>query len=411
MANHFENMNKQLNKAFSKIEISKEEKEILSKPKETLEVNFSIKMDNGKIKTFNAFRCHYNDARGPTKGGIRFHQEVSKEEVEALAGWMTWKTAIVNIPFGGGKGGIIVNSKKLSKDELQRLSRAYVRAFHKFIGPDIDVPAPDVYTTPQIMGWMMDEFNIITGKYSPSVITGKPINLGGSQGRGDATAKGGFYVLLQAIEKLGLKKQDLKVAIQGFGNAGSHLAKMLFDEGMKIVAVSDSQGGIYSEKGFSPEKVLEHKIKNRSVINFPNTKNITNNEILELDIDILVPAALSNQLTEENADNVNAKIILELANGPTTPEADEIFKGKNILLIPDILANAGGVTVSYYEWIQNRTQEYWELDDVYKKLKKVMQQSFNIVYNTMEKEKVAMRTAAYIVAIHRVLEAVRSKYQ
>ena len=408
--NPFENMQKQLQKAFDKINISESEKEFLSKPKETLEVNFPVKLDSGETKIFTGYRCHYNTCRGPTKGGIRFHPDVTKDEVQALAAWMTWKTAVVNIPFGGAKGGVIVNPKKLSNTELERLSRNYIRVIHDFIGPDKDIPAPDVYTNPQIMSWMMDEYNRITGKHQPHVITGKPLYIGGSQGRGDATAKGGYYVLLEAIKKLSLDKKDLKVAIQGFGNAGSYLAKMLYAEGMKIVALSDSKGGIYSEKGFDPNKVLEYKIKNSSLIDFNDSKKITNKELLEQEVDILIPAALENQIIKENAENIKAKIILELANGPTTPEADEILFKKNILLIPDILANAGGVTVSYYEWVQNRTGEYWDLETVYSKLEKVMKKSFEEVFLIKEKHKIDMRTAAYILSITRVLEAVRHRH-
>jgi len=410
MSNPFKNMQIQLEKALSKIKIKESEKKLISQPKETLTVNFPIKMDDGTVKLFKGFRSHYNDARGPTKGGIRFHPNVSQDEVEALAAWMTWKTAVVGVPFGGGKGGVIVNPKELSRTELERLSRGYIRAIHDFIGPDKDIPAPDVYTTPQIMTWMMDEYNHIARGHHPYVITGKPVHVGGSQGRGDATAKGGYYVLLDAIKKLGLDKKDLKVAIQGFGNAGSFLTQMLHDEGMKIVAVSDSRGAIYSAKGLNPKEVLEHKAKTKSVIDFKGSENISNEELLVLDVDILVPAALENQLTKENADNVKAKIVLELANGPTTPDADEIFFKKNILLIPDILANAGGVTVSYYEWIQNRTGEYWDVETVYEKLNKVMKKSFDEVYAIKEKEKVDMRTAAYILAVGRVLEAVKSKH-
>ena len=410
MSNPFKNMQTQLEKALSKIEITDNEKDIITKPKETLIVNFPVKMDDGKVKVFKGFRSHYNDARGPTKGGIRFHPAVSIEEVEALAAWMTWKTAVVGVPFGGGKGGVIVNPKELSRTELERLSRGYIRAIHDFIGPNKDIPAPDVYTTPQIMGWMMDEYNHIKGEHHPHMITGKPIHIGGSQGRGDATAKGGFYILIRAMEKLKLEKKNLKVAVQGFGNAGSFLVKMLYEAGLKVVAVSDSRGGTYNSKGIDPYAVFEHKTKTKSVIDFKEGTNISNSEILELDVDILVPAALENQLTKDNANNVKAKIILELANGPTTPEADEIFFKKNILLIPDILANAGGVTVSYYEWVQNRMGEYWELDVVYEKLKKVMDKSFDQIYDIKEKESIDMRTAAYIIAVERVLEAVRSKH-
>jgi glutamate dehydrogenase/leucine dehydrogenase len=362
------------------------------------------------VKVFNGFRSHYNDARGPTKGGIRFHPDVSKAEVEALAAWMTWKTAVVGIPFGGGKGGVIVNPKELSRPELERVSRGFIRAIHDFIGPDKDIPAPDVYTNPQVMAWMMDEYNMIKGIHHPHMITGKPVEIGGSHGRSDATAKGGYYVVLEAIKKLGLDKKGLKFAVQGFGNAGSYLAKMLYEEGLKVVAVSDSRGAIYSEEGFNPDEVLEHKIKSKSVVGFTGTKEITNEELLELDVDILVPAALENQITQENANKVKAKIVLELANGPTTPDADDILFKNNVLLIPDILANAGGVTVSYYEWVQNRMGEYWDIETVYSKLNKVMIKSFEDVFSIKENKKVDMRTAAYILSVQRVLDAVRHKY-
>jgi len=408
--NPFENMQKQLKKAVDILNLSDSEKQIISSPKETLIINFPVRMDDGNIKIFKGFRSHYNDARGPTKGGIRFHPNVSKDEVEALAAWMTWKTAVVGIPFGGGKGGVIVNPKELSRNELEKVSRGYIRAIHDFVGPDKDIPAPDVYTNPQVMAWMTDEYNLIKGLHHPHMITGKPIEIGGSLGRGDATAKGGYYVLLEAIKKLALDKKDLKVAVQGFGNAGSYLAKMLYDEGLKIVAVSDSKGAIYSEKGFNPEDVLEHKSKTKSVVGFENTKEITNEELLELDVDILVPAALENQITDKNVNNIKAKIVLELANGPTSPEADEILFKKNILLIPDILANAGGVTVSYYEWVQNRIGEYWDLETVYSKLNKVMVRSFDEVYSIKESKKIDMRTAAYVLSVQRVVDAVRHKY-
>jgi glutamate dehydrogenase/leucine dehydrogenase len=409
MSNPFKNMQTQLEKAFSKIKTTESERELLMNPKETLTVNFPIKKDDGTVKVFKGFRSHYNDARGPTKGGIRFHPNVSLEEVEALAAWMTWKTAVVGIPFGGGKGGVIANPKELSTTELERLSRGYIRAIHDFIGPNKDIPAPDVYTNPQVMSWMMDEYNSIKGQHHPNIITGKPVHLGGSEGRGDATAKGGYYVLMQAIKKLNLNKKELKVAIQGFGNAGSFLAKMLYEEGLKIVAVSDSKGAIYNSEGLNPNDVLEHKKNTKSVIDYQNATNISNKAILELDVDILVPAALENQITKENAQNIKSKIILELANGPTTPEADEILFENKIVLIPDILANAGGVTVSYYEWIQNRTGEYWDIDVVYEKLKKVMEKSFNQVYEIKEKEQTSMRNAAYVLAVERVLNAIRHK--
>ena len=399
---------KQLEKAAKVINLDKQALNILKEPMQILQVRIPVKMDDGRTEVFTGFRVHYNNARGPVKGGIRFHPEESLSTVKALAAWMTWKTAIIDIPLGGAKGGIICDTKKLSAGELERLSRAYVRALGEYIGPEVDVPAPDVYTTPQIMAWMMDEYENIVRRSAPGVITGKPLELGGSLGRGDATAKGGMYVLREGAKKLGLDLSKATVAIQGFGNAGQFAVKLVQEHfHSKVVAVSDTKSGIYSEKGINFDALMEHKKKTGSVANFPGTKNITNEELLELNVDVLIPAAIENQLTAKNADKVKAKIILELANGPTTPDADEIFFKKKILLLPDFLANSGGVTVSYFEWVQNVGGYYWDLDEVYSRLDKKMTKATKEVLDAAEKYKIDTRTAAYTISVKRVADAMK----
>ena len=399
---------KQLEKAAKVINLDKQALNILKEPMQILQVRIPVKMDDGRTEVFTGFRVHYNNARGPVKGGIRFHPEESLSTVKALAAWMTWKTAIIDIPLGGAKGGIICDTKKLSAGELERLSRAYVRTLGEYIGPEVDVPAPDVYTTPQIMAWMMDEYENIVRRSAPGVITGKPLELGGSLGRGDATAKGGMYVLREGAKKLGLDLSKATVAIQGFGNAGQFALKLVQEHfHSKVVAVSDTKSGIYSEKGINFDALMEHKKKTGSVANFPGTKNITNEELLELNVDVLIPAAIENQLTAKNADKVKAKIILELANGPTTPDADEIFFKKKIMLLPDFLANSGGVTVSYFEWVQNVGGYYWDLDEVYSRLDKKMTKATKEVLDAAEKYKIDTRTAAYTISVKRVADAMK----
>ncbi len=399
---------KQLEKAAKVINLDKQALSLLKEPLQILQVRIPVKMDDGRTEVFTGFRVHYNNARGPVKGGIRFHPEESLSTVKALAAWMTWKTAIVDIPLGGAKGGIICDPKKLSTGELERLSRAYVRALGEYIGPEVDVPAPDVYTTPQIMAWMMDEYENIVRRSAPGVITGKPLELGGSLGRGDATAKGGMYVLREGAKKLGMDLSKATVAIQGFGNAGQFAVKLVQEHfHSKVVAVSDTKSGIYSEKGINFEALVEHKKKTGSVANFPGSKNITNEELLQLNVDVLIPAAIENQLTAKNADKVKAKIILELANGPTTPDADEIFFKKKIMLLPDFLANSGGVTVSYFEWVQNVGGYYWDLDEVYSRLDKKMTKATKEVLDAAEKYKIDTRTAAYTISIKRVADAMK----
>ena len=354
-------------------------------------------------KKYPAFRVQYNDSRGPTKGGIRYHPEVDLDEVKALAFWMSLKTAVADIPFGGGKGGITVNPKELSQAELEELSRKYIQAFYKHIGPTKDIPAPDVYTTPQIMAWMMDEYEKITGELAPGVITGKPLELGGSKVRDIATALGGVYVLEEAAKKISLT--DKSVVIQGFGNAGMNAAKLLAERGYKIIAVSDSKGGVYSNAGLDVDKLISVKKETRSVINYTDTEKekISNNFLLELDCAILVPTALSGSITIENADKIKAKIILELANGPTTPEADNILHKKKILVIPDILANAGGVIVSYFEWVQNNYGYYWGAEVVESRLKKKLVNAFDEIWKEYSPQDYDFRTTTYILAIKRIL--------
>ncbi|MGC8701011.1 MAG: Glu/Leu/Phe/Val family dehydrogenase, partial [Thermoplasmata archaeon] len=362
--NPFKIAQEQLDKAAKIMNLDPTVHQFLREPMRILEVTIPVKMDDGSVKIFKGFRVQYNDARGPTKGGIRYHPQETLDTVKALSAWMTWKTAVVDLPYGGAKGGVICDPKSMSEAELERLSRGYIRAIGRFIGPEKDIPAPDVYTTPQMMAWMMDEYSKIVGYNAPGVITGKPVEVGGSLGRGDATAKGGLYVLREAAKKIKLDLSKATVAIQGFGNAGQFAHKLVTEMfGSKVVAVSDTKGGIYCKDGLDFKKVLDHKEKTGSVTNLPGTKNITNEELLELDVDVLIPAAIENQITGNNADKIKAKIVLELANGPTTPEADVILYKKGILDIPDFLANAGGVTVSYFEWVQNINGYYWTAEE------------------------------------------------
>lgn len=406
--NPFKNALAQLEKAAKLINLDPVIKARLEKPKKELHVTFPVKMDNGETKVFEGYRVQYDDSRGPTKGGIRYYPATDINEVKALAFWMTFKCAVVNIPYGGAKGGVTVDPKKLSKAELERLSRGYIQALGRFIGPDKDIPAPDVYTTPEIMGWMMDEYSKLVGKYSPAVITGKPLSLGGSEGRGSATAHGGVYVTLELAKKLKFKK-GATVVIQGYGNAGSYMAKILQQHGFKIIAVSDSQSGIVNQKGLDPVKVFEYKNKTSSVQNFSGAKNISNQQLLELKCDILVPAALENQLTGKNAGRIKAKAIVELANGPTAPEADVKLWKKKIYVVPDILANAGGVTVSYFEWVQNLLNYYWTEKEVLEKLEPIMIKSFNSVWDNHLKYKCDLRTAAYVLALGRIVAAMQAR--
>jgi len=389
-------------------EISNEVYNALAEPERFVRIRITIKMDNGSLKTFTGFRSQYNSARGPMKGGIRWHPEESESLVKALSAWMTWKTACVDIPLGGAKGGIICNPKELSNTEQEKLARDYIRKIADFIGPQIDVPAPDVYTNPQIMAWMMDEYETIFRKHSPSVITGKPLPLGGSAGRFVSTSKGGNYCIREAAKDMDLNLNGATVAVQGYGNAGSWAARLLHDEyRCKIIAVSDSKGGIYNKNGLNPHKAFEHKVETRSVIGMEGTEDITNEEILELECDVLVPAALENVITEKNAQNIKAKIVAELANGPTTPRADKILFKNGIHVIPDFLCNAGGVTVSYFEMVQGYYRYFWTEREIFEALDRVMTNAYNSTKESADQHNVDHRTGAYLISIDRVIEAMK----
>lgn len=403
--NAYDNALRQLEKAAQLIDLDKDVLARLSSPEKVVMASLPIRMDDGSLKVFQAYRVQYNSARGPYKGGIRFHPQVDLDEVKALAFWMSIKTAVVGIPMGGGKGGVIVDPKSLSQAELERLSRAWVRAFREVIGPEKDVPAPDVYTNPQIMAWMADEFSQLEGKPSLGVVTGKPLEYGGSKGRGTATATGGFYVLSQAVEKMNLEVSKLKVAIQGFGNAGSIMAELLDKAGYKVVALADSRSMIYNDKGIDISKASEHKENTKSLAGLAGSKELSAEEFFALDVDILVPAALENQITKENVDSIKVKLVVELANGPTSPEADEILHSKGVIVIPDVLANAGGVTVSYFEWLQNISNNYWSEEEVDSELKERMVPSFEAIWQMAQDRKTDLRTAAFMVALDRIAQA------
>ncbi len=376
---------------------------ILKKPKKAIEVSIPVRMDNGDIEVFTGYRVHHNDARGPTKGGIRYHPNVTLNEVKALAMWMTWKCAAVNIPYGGAKGGVIVDPPKMSQRELERLTRRFTVAILDQIGPYKDVPAPDVYTNPQTMAWIMDTYSMYRGYAIPEVVTGKPLEVGGLEGRTEAT---GREVMIVAHELMKLKGEKAPtVAIQGFGNVGSYAAITAHELGYKVVAVSDVFGGIYNPEGFNPEALIEHVKKTGSVIKFPGAKEITNEELLTLDVDLLVPAAIEGTITEKNANDIKAKYIVEGANGPTTPKAEEILTEKGTIVIPDILANAGGVTASYLEWNQNLHREIWELHEVRTKLDKRMRDAFHAVWNLAQQKDLTPREAAYVISVDRVVQA------
>ncbi|AZR72804.1 glutamate dehydrogenase [Anoxybacter fermentans] len=399
----------QMNQAADVIDLDLGVREILKEPMRLFTVSFPVKMDDGSVRVFVGFRCQHNDVLGPTKGGCRFHPQVNMDEVKALAAWMTYKCALVGLPYGGGKGGVICNPKELSPTELERLSRGFIQAIAPYIGPDRDIPAPDVYTNPQIMAWFMDEFSKFSGYHAPGVVTGKPLVNGGSLGRSSATARGVMFTTREAAKKIGLNLNGATVVIQGFGNAGSYSARFLHELGCKIIAVNDSRGGAYNPNGMDPDELMKYKEKTGSVSGFPGSTKIDNEGLLALKCDILIPAALENQIIKENAHNIKAKLIAEAANGPTTPGADEILYEKGVIVIPDILANAGGVTVSYFEWVQNRTNYYWTEEEVDTKLEHVMVNAFDRVWKTYEKYNVNMRIAAYIVALKRIETAMKTR--
>jgi glutamate dehydrogenase (NAD(P)+) len=384
--------------------------DILAQPKRILTVSIPTRMDNNEIHVFTGFRSQHNDALGPYKGGIRYHPQVSIDEVKALSMWMTWKCAIVNIPYGGGKGGIICNPKQMSKGELERMTRRYAYAIADIIGPRTDIPAPDVYTGGKEMSWIMDTYSALKGNFvQPEVITGKPLAVGGSLGRNEATGRGLSFTVREAAKKLGISLKAASVAIQGFGNAGQFAGQLLEEMGAKVVAISDSQGGILNENGLSVGSVRAHKEKTGSVVGFSGSRSISNEEILVTDCTILIPAALENQITKSNAAKVTAKLVAEAANGPTTPEADDILHSKKIMVIPDVLANAGGVTVSYFEWLQNLRREFWTEEQVNAMLDNKMTQAFSDVYDSYTKYQVNMRMASIALAVSRVTDAIKMR--
>lgn len=414
--NPFKNVLKKLHETTKALGLEESVYKKLSTPDAVLEKTIIITLDNGETAEFKGYRVQFNNARGPYKGGIRFHPEANLDEVKTLALLMAAKCAVANIPLGGSKGGIQVDPKSLSKDEMERLSRAWVRAFFENIGPDKDIPAPDVYTTPQIMAWMVDEYSKIAGKETPAAFTGKPLDKGGSAGREFSTSQGGYYVLRELAKKLKLKPESTTVAVQGFGNVGYHAARILHDQGFKVVAVSDSKGGICDlrSRGMDPRHIMEVKKKRGAiegcycvgtVCDCENYKKITNKELLELPVDVLVPAAMENQITEQNAGKIKAKAVIELANGPITPEADAMLFDRGIYVVPDILANAGGVIVSYFEWLQNLKNEHWSEKDVLTRLEKIMIKEFENIWTISKVKKIDLRSAAYILSIGRIVEA------
>ena len=415
----YEETLKPLKKAAAVLNLEPDIVEALSSPERILIVSIPVKMDDGKIRVFTGYRVQHNLARGPAKGGIRYHPGVCLAEVQSLAFWMSIKNGVVGIPYGGGKGGITCNPKEMSQGELERLTRSYAAAIAKFVGPDLDIPAPDVGTNAQIMGWFADEYYKIAGRYLAGVVTAKPLDIGGSRGRGTATGRGAFFATLEAAKTFGIPLKGARVSIQGYGNVAQPIAKYLYELGCKIVAVSDSVGGAHNPKGMHPIKLAEFKERTRSVKGFPGSKEISTLDPITVDCDVLIPAALENQITKKNANDVKAKLIIEEANGPTTPEADKILYEKGVVMVPDVLANAGGVTVSYFEWVQNRMGYYWSDEEVDEKLKEVMTRAFKDVYQTakqhqidtsfaIQPQQMDMRTAAYVTAVKKIVDAMRA---
>lgn len=412
---------KYMTDAFERLDLSAEERKFLSEPQRILEHDITFQMDDDTTKTVASYRVQFNNARGPYKGGIRYHPEADKEEVKALAALMAVKTAVVGIPFGGAKGGIQVDPKKLSSTELERMSRAYIRSIADDIGSETDIPAPDVNTTPQIMAWMRDEYEKTKGVHAPAVITGKPLSFGGSLGRSTSTARGGFFILEELAKIEALDLSDIRVAVQGFGNAGSEIATFLHDAGAMIVAVSDSHGGIYSKVGLDPIRISKYKRKTGSVqgrycegsvcdverLKLDEIEVISNEDLLTCECDILIPAALDNVITEKNAKSVKAKIVLELANGPISPEADTILEKNGVIIVPDVLANAGGVTVSYFEWVQGRSGAQWTAEKVDEDLKRIMRESFESVRSEAKRKNISYRSAAFNIGVGRIVETMR----
>ena len=404
--NPFHVAQQQLDSAAERLGLDEATHELLRWPMHEIKITLPVKMDDGTTRVFHAFRIQYNTARGPAKGGLRWHPDETVDTVRALAAWMTWKTSVVDIPLGGGKGGVVCNPKEMSETEKERLARAYIRAIAGSLGVTKDVPAPDVYTNPQIMAWMMDEYETIVQQRHPGVITGKPLPLGGSQGRGDATARGGIYILREAAKAYDFSLDGQAMAIQGFGNAGQ-FAALLGEEilGLKLVAASDSKGGVYNPSGIDAKALVDYKMKTGALKDFPETDAITNEELLEMDVPVLFPSALENVITQGNASKIRCKFQCELANGPTSPQADEILFDKGVVVLPDFLANAGGVTVSYFEQVQNTYNFYWDINEVYKRLDNKMTNAFLAVHDMGVREKIHLRDAAYMVSVARVAEA------
>jgi glutamate dehydrogenase (NAD(P)+) len=403
--NPWEIAQRQFDLAAGKLNLDPGLRRVLRQPRRELTVHFPVKMDDGSVQVFTGYRVQHNLGRGPAKGGIRYHQDVSLDEVKALAMWMTWKCAVVGIPYGGGKGGVIVDPKKLSMKELEALTRRFTTEIEVLIGPERDIPAPDVNTNAQVMAWMMDTYSMHQGYTVPGVVTGKPISLGGSEGRTEATARGTVFCIIEATRHLGMDLKKARVAIQGFGNAGAIAARLIADEGAMVVAVSDSTGGIHKPDGLDVSRVNNWKKEHGTVQGFPGSRDISNMEVLEVDCEILIPAALENQITSRNAGNIKAKIVAEAANGPTTPEADVELARRGVFMIPDILCNAGGVTVSYFEWVQDLNRDHWSEAVVNDKLRGIMTRSFAETLAIAEREECDMRTAAYLLAVQRVADA------
>ncbi len=403
--NPWEVAQRQFDLAAERLDLDDGMRRVLREPRRELTVHFPVKMDDGSVKVYTGYRVQHNLGRGPAKGGIRYHQNVSLDEVKALAMWMTWKCAVVGIPYGGGKGGVIVDPKQLSQKELEALTRRFFTEIEVLVGPEKDIPAPDVNTNAQVMAWMMDTYSMHVGYTVPGVVTGKPISLGGSEGRNEATARGTVYCIVEAARHLGMELDKARVSVQGFGNAGSIAATLIEQEGSTVVAVSDSTGGIHNPDGLEIKKVIAWKKEHGTVQGFPGAKDITNADVLEVDCNILIPAALENQITDANAGNIKAKLIAEAANGPTTPEADRILFKNSKFMIPDILCNAGGVTVSYFEWVQDLNRDHWSEEIVNSKLKGIMVKAFVETLAIARREQVDMRTAAYLLAVQRVADA------
>ena len=406
--NPYQTAVQQLDEASKLIKLDDGMRQILANPKRVLTVSLPVKMDNNEIKVFTGFRSQHNDARGPYKGGIRYHPQVSIDEVKALSMWMTWKCAVADIPYGGGKGGIICNPKEMSEDELERLTRRYAYAISDIIGPRTDIPAPDVYTGGKEMAWIMDTYSALKGNFmQPEIITGKPLAIGGSLGRTEATGRGLSFTVREAAKRLKINMNTATVVVQGFGNAGQYSAQFLEEQGAKVIAVSDSNGGVSNKDGIQVGALRKHKEKKGSVVGFPGTRPISNEDLVEMECTILVPAALENQIISKNAGKIKAKIVAEAANGPTTPDADDILYKNGIMVIPDILANGGGVTVSYFEWLQNLRREYWKEDEVNQRLDRNISKAFSDVYETHDQYTVNMRKASTLLAIKRVVEATK----